>query len=64
MLEPVINSFRKNVVSWTRKTTVQVRDSISDIDWKRFDAPMTRARVTIVDNISVLGSSIQSRLGR
>ena len=64
MLEPVINSFRRTVVSWTRKTAVQVRDSISDVDWKRFDATMTRARVTVVDNISALGSSIQSRLGR
>jgi hypothetical protein len=64
MLEPAVKSATRTVISWTRKATIQVRDSVSDVDWSRFNITLTRARVSLADNLSALGSSIRSRLGR
>lgn len=60
MIEPLFNSVRNTALTWSRRASIRVRDSVSDVDWSSYKGFAVRARVALVDNASAVGQSLQS----
>lgn len=49
-MEAQLNNFLRNIRSWSRKATIQTRDTFSDIDWTNLKQLWVKTQVILGDS--------------